>query len=447
MESAQFALSELSQHKIKPTAVENVFGHQVMTTGQQGRRGGRTLADVEECADDCASSAIFGYPGRSERRLKVGIATSGRFHLLDIARELDALGVKVDFYSYVSRKRAASFGLPRRCHVALLALLFPIVAWERIFPRIFPLVLERLLYWALDVAVIIRLRKCDVFICMSGLYLNAARYARWRYGALIHLHRSSRHILSQKEILARLPGAQQVSSFVVRRELQGYALADTIVVPSTHVAESFLPWPSCAAKIFINPLGVDIDQFPLRSSPGASDPKTVLFVGQWSYRKGVDVLVEAMRGIVGVRLLHVGILGDAPFPSDPRFVHHDHVPQRALTDFYGSTQVLVLPSREDGFGVVLSQALSSGRSVVCSDMTGGLDLVKLTGLTRLIHIVPAENSQALRRALTEALIDASGATDVAPISEAERKTLGWESYANRDVAYMYRALATKWASS
>jgi starch synthase len=413
-----------------------------MKARQQGPRGVSSVRDAEgRHAIICASNASVGSRDQSERRLKVGIATSGRFHLLDIARELDALGVKVDFYSYVSKKRAALFGLPRRCHIALLPLLFPLVGWERLFPRILPIVVEHLLYWALNIVVIMRLRKCDVFICMSGIYLSAARYAKWRYGALIHLHRSSRHILSQQQILARLPGAEQVSSFVVRREIQGYTLADTIIVPSTHVAESFLPWPNCAAKLFVNPLGVDIAQFPFRGMLGAAALKTVLFVGQWSYRKGVDVLVEAVRGIPDVRLLHVGILGDAPFPNDPQFVHHDHVPQSMLTDFYGSSHVLVLPSREDGFGVVLSQALSSGRPVVCSDMTGGLDLVELTGLSRLIHIVPAENAQALRRALCEALVDASGTSNISPISQAERETLGWKSYASRDLAYMECALA------
>ena len=83
-------------------------------------------------------------------KLRIGIASSGRFHLLDLARELDALGMDVRFYSYVSRKRAAKFGLPERCHVALLPFLFPLVALERLFPRFIPRTIERLMSWALD---------------------------------------------------------------------------------------------------------------------------------------------------------------------------------------------------------------------------------------------------------------------------------------------------------
>src|SRR5262249_48838422 len=125
-------------------------------------------------------------------KLRVGIASSGRFHLLDLARELDALGVEVCFYSYLPRTRAQTFGLPGRCLISLFPILFPLVVLERLFPRIFPRTIERLMCWALDVLTILRMRRCDVFICLSGIYLHAPRFAQWRYGARVVLHRGSR---------------------------------------------------------------------------------------------------------------------------------------------------------------------------------------------------------------------------------------------------------------
>jgi alpha-maltose-1-phosphate synthase len=371
-----------------------------------------------------------------KRRLRIGIATSGRFHLLDLARELSLAGAEVQFYSYVPRKRALLFGLPERTHVALLPLLFPFVAMERLFPRYFFRLAEFLLCWALDFAVMLRMRPCDVFICMSGIFLFAPRYAKWRYGARIHLHRSSRHILSQKEILARLPQSEQVSSFMVRRELLGYELADTIIVPSSHVVESFSPWPELSKKLFLNLLGVNIDKFPLRAPPSGDVSPTVIFVGQWSFRKGVDILVEAIMPMTKVRLLHVGALGDAPFPNNPKFIHKDHVPQHLLIESYADAHVCVLPSREDGFGVVLLQALASGLQVVCTDRTGGPDLARLPGFSRLVTTVPAENADALRIALWQALDAATGKIHVAPITSAEREMLSWSASARRDLEFM-----------
>jgi alpha-maltose-1-phosphate synthase len=364
----------------------------------------------------------------SRARLRVGIATSGRFHLLDLARELDALGIVVRFYSYVPRKRAAKFGLPGRCHVALLPFLFPLVVWERLFPRVLAQIAERLMYWGLDLLTILRMQRCDVFICMSGMYVQAPRFAQWRYGARVILHRASRHILSQKEILARLPGVQPVTALTVRRELQGYALADKIAIPSSQVAESFTLWPEHACKLFLSPYGVDLDHFPLRTRTLDSE-STLLFVGHWSYRKGVDVLAEAIEGMDGVRLIHVGALLDAPFPIHPRFVHYEPVPQWELKKFYAAAHVFVLASREEGLAFVQCQALASGLRLVCTDRTGGSDLACF-GLTRLIRVVPSDDPHALRRALAEALDDATGESGVEPITETERKALGWRRYAS-----------------
>ena len=121
--------------------------------------------------------------------LRIAIAAAGRFHVLDLARELHALGHRVRFYSYVPRSRARSFALPAECAVSLLPLALPALVWQRLAPGFLPRLRERILYAALNYAVILRLRRCDVFICMSGIYLEAARFARRRYGAQ-HLARA-----------------------------------------------------------------------------------------------------------------------------------------------------------------------------------------------------------------------------------------------------------------
>ncbi len=385
-----------------------------------------------------SEKAAYSADGKSRAELRVGIAASGRFHLLDLARELDKLGVDVRFYSYVSRRRAASFGLSPDSHVSLLPFLFPLVAVERLAPWFLPGLIERLMCWTLDLLVILRMQRCDVFICMSGIYVLAARFAKWRFGALIHVHRSSQHILCQKSILEKLASAKQISDFMIRRELEGYDIADRVIVPSMHVAQSFDRWPSVSNKIFLNPLGVDLRLFPLRAKKREARVPTVIVVGQWSYRKGVDTLTTAIGSMPDVRLIHVGPLMDAPFPADRRFVHYDHVPQRELPQFYQMADILALPSREDGFGVVLSQALASGLQVVCTERTGGPDLAKLSELARLIRIVPVDDVAALR----EAILTAVESLESTPrISSAERESLSWHCYAERDLHFMKACLA------
>lgn len=366
------------------------------------------------------------------RRLNIAIATAGRFYVLDLARELHALGHHVRFYSYVPRARARRFGLPDECHVSLLPLVLPAVAWGRLMPRLMPRMRERLLYALLNRGLMMRLQPCDLLICMSGMYLEAARFAKERYGAAIWLERGSRHILSQDEILAAIPGAERPSPLAIRRELAGYPLADRIVIPSHHVAESFRRDGSAYAKLFYNPYGVDLAMFPLRQKEATEDPFSLLFVGIWCLRKGCDLLVRAVKQVAYARLIHVGAIGDLAFPAnDDRFVHIDPVPQRELARFYAAGDVFVLASREDGFGVVLSQALASGLPVICTDRTGGADLKHTPALAARITVVPAGDVDALAHAIASWCDRVRARAELPALAATEREALSWAAYGRR----------------
>lgn len=366
------------------------------------------------------------------RRLNIAIAAAGRFHVLDLARELHALGHHVRLYSYVPRARTRRFGLPDECHASLLPLALPALAWQRLMPGLMPRIRERILYALLNRGIMMRLRPCDVFICMSGIYLEAARFAKQHYGAAIWLERGSRHILSQDEILAALPGAERPSPLAVRRELAGYALADRIAIPSRHVGESFRRDEAGYAKLFYNPYGVDLAMFPPCQKKARAGPLSLLFAGTWSLQKGCDLLVEAVRRVPGVRLTHVGAIGDLNFPAnDDRFVHVNPVPQRELARFYAAGNVFVLASRQDGFGMVLLQALASGLPLICTDRTGGADLAHTPALAAHITVVPHDDVGALACAIAEWRDRWRGGERWSQLSEVDREQLSWAAYARR----------------
>lgn len=366
------------------------------------------------------------------RSLKIAIATNQRFHVLDLARELHALGHHVKFYSFVPRARARRFGLPDECHVPLLPLVLPAVAWQRLMPRLMPRMRERVLFAMLNRAVIMRLHPCDVFICMSGIYLEAARFAKKRFGATIWLERGSRHILSQDRILAAIPGAQRPSSFAIQRELAGYALADRIVIPSLHVADSFRQDSSTYAKLVYNPYGVDLAMFPPCTKKTPAEPMSLLFVGVWCLRKGCDLLAKAVRKVPGVHLTHVGAIGDLDFPTgDELFLHIDPAQQPELASFYAAADVFVLASREEGLASVLAQALASGLPLICTDRTGGADLSHTPALTARITVVPHDDVDALASAIGGWRDRLRAGQTLPPLSEGDRQKMSWAGYAQR----------------
>jgi starch synthase len=379
------------------------------------------------------ADGLFSQPV-TKRRLRIAIATSGRFHVLDLARELAALGHEVRLYSMLPSSRVEVFGLPPRYHRSMLPAVAPIAAWQRFAPNLLPRIRSWALVRALDFAISRQLEPCDFFICMSGIFLNAPRAARRKFNAQVWLERGSRHILSQAEILASIPGASQPFADLIERELVGYREVDRIVVPSRQAAESFDRDLDAKKKLFINPYGVDLNMFSYLPRARAQKDGVfwLVFAGTWSLQKGCDVLENAVRQCDGVRLLHIGSLGDYAFPQhDDRFEHRKPVPQAELAQYYASADALVLASRQDGFGLVLAQALATGLPIICTDRTGGEDLKHTPRLAAGITVVPHDDVTALQRAI-ESLRDARRAGD--PIVELfadDLETLSWAAYAAR----------------
>lgn len=372
------------------------------------------------------------------KRFRIALATNGRFHLLDLSRELHALGHSIRFYSWTPRSRALRYGLPAECHVNLFPKLAGYAAWEKFRPRGIPHLVKRRSIAALNKAIIDALEPCDVFIGMSGLTLEAARHASTMFGAQIWIERASEHILAQRRVLASGARASGPDETDVARELETYRLADRIIVPSRHAADSFAEDPPAFAKLYVNPFGVRLKDFSCEEAQRPEEP-TILMVGAWSFRKAADVLTDAVRDLEGVRLIHVGPIGDTAFPKHPRMRHVEPVDQKRLPSFYAAADLLVLPSREDGFGLVLAQALACGKAVVCSDRTGGPDLAHTDELRQRIFICKSGDANALRDAIGKALQAVRG-KGLGRLSTASLEALDWRAYGHRYADELERAV-------
>jgi glycosyltransferase involved in cell wall biosynthesis len=128
--------------------------------------------------------------------------------------------------------------------------------------------------------------------------------------------------------------------------------------------------------------------FNVRRCLRANAPVTFFFCGQMIERKGVDLLLRAfdqlvMKG-VDAQLLLVGREADLPKflaavnpATRSRVRYEGFQPPERLPEYFGRSDVFVLPSRHDGWGVVINQALAAGLPIITSDAVGaGLDLVE-----------------------------------------------------------------------
>jgi len=363
--------------------------------------------------------------------MKIVIITPGRSHLLDTAIQFLKHGHDVTFYTMVSRRRCQKFGLNKKNVISFYGVCAPLMFLFRKFK--FPFDGNRLIYYIVcrivDNLSAFFLKKCDIAITISGCSVKAILKAKRKYGSYIICDRGCKHILSQKRILEQIPSAKQVYSKDIAIELKQYEIADTITVPSSHAFESFIENGINKNRIFVNPYGVNLELFhPITTAKVRYD---VIFVGNWSYQKGVDLLVEACEK-ANLTLLHVGLIIDCDFPEKTNFTHVQPVNQPDLINFYSQAKVLALPSRQDGFGLVLFQAMACGLSLVYSHDTGGPDIRNMIEHKELLFEMETYSVSALINALKQAIMKWEElGVQKNYLTRYDKQNISWDAYGNR----------------
>lgn len=260
----------------------------------------------------------------------------------------------------------------------------------------------------------------------------------------------SSHIRFQRALLeeeARLTGLAPAMPHpsIIEKEMREYEEADMIAIPSTYVKKSFIAQGVPTEKLAQVPYGVDLDAFV----PGEKDDDTfrVIYAGGMTLQKGVHYLLQAFADL-NLPRAELLLVGGGNGELDPYFKKYKGtftwvggIPQRALIRRYQQSSVFVLNSIDDGFGMVMAEAMSSGLPVIATDHTGASDLFE-DGKEGFI--IPIRDPEALSRKL-KYLYD----------HEEERRNMGtraigrvrqgysWREYGDRMVRAYENAIMKK----
>jgi glycosyltransferase involved in cell wall biosynthesis len=148
------------------------------------------------------------------------------------------------------------------------------------------------------------------------------------------------------------------------------------------------------AKIVVTPNGVD----PV-FGPGGSHDGYVLFVGAIQARKDPLAALDAARG-AGLPLVVAGPEKDPELAASLRAGGADlrgYVSMGELAELYRGAALLVLPSRFEGFGLPLLEAMASGTPVVAADEPA----LREIGADAAVYAVAGDFAAAARAALDE----------------------------------------------
>lgn len=165
------------------------------------------------------------------------------------------------------------------------------------------------------------------------------------------------------------------------RKDQELALADRIFVASSFTANTLKAYPGQLAPIEVIPYGFPNPSEP-RQYPKLSKNRKlkILYVGLLSQRKGIaDTFAVAERLKSSVELTVVGrkVTDDCPALDQALAQHHwiPSLPHKEVLELMHANDVLIFPSLFEGFGMVISEAMSQGTPVITTDRTAGPDII------------------------------------------------------------------------
>ncbi|MDR3710472.1 MAG: glycosyltransferase family 4 protein [Capsulimonadaceae bacterium] len=244
-----------------------------------------------------------------------------------------------------------------------------------------------------DLIAALRLRSCIKSAAQIAPPLVHAHGIRAAWVAsLAHLTGRFLFVVTLHNMPPDGPIGTTVMRFLHRR-------ADRIICVSDAIAQRI-----DSPKVVVIPNGVQLDRFDdldrdaSRKELGiAAEQFVVGCIARLAPEKGVDILAEAARALPDVQFIVEGDGGErarieAIAPPNMRLLGRCE----SILPLLAASDVIAVPSRSEGQGIVALESLASGRAVIASN-TGGLPGMirhEETGL-----LVPPENAAALAAAI------------------------------------------------
>jgi len=261
------------------------------------------------------------------------------------------------------------------------------------------------------------------FLLSEALHLR--RLIRRHRPDILHLHwvlpQGLAALLAGRRVpwvVTTLGGDVYALRGALSRRLQGAVLrrARAVTAQNEDMRRRLIDLGAPAAATYVQVPGADIVGMR-KLVPAAEEqiPGRLLFVGRLVEKKGVAVLLEALRHVPATLPWTLEIIGDGPLADDLKsrsaglpVTFSGSASREGLANAYARSAIVVVPSipaasgDQDGLPTVLLEAMGAGRTVVASDLPGINEAVT-DGETGLL--VPPNDPDALADALRTALAD------------------------------------------
>lgn len=324
--------------------------------------------------------------------MNVIISAGGRFHAFRLAQQLNRFGKLHTLFTFDYTKSDHAIIPQANVHSVTSCKLFnQLITRLQLTRFIDKNRLNIIKDNAFDYLVSKQLQKndaYDLFVVWAHYGLKSMPVARARNAKIIvesgSCHIQAQEALLQEEFQCWGLKAPPIDQRIIDKMCAEYDHADYIMTLSRFARQSFLSRGFKSEKILMAPCGVDVEFF--HNQARKPEPTfRVIFTGLVTLRKGVQHLIQAWHmaklPAQSTELIIVGtmhkdfrsILSTLPLQANIRFT--GPTSKSKLKSLYEQSSLFVLPSIEDGFGMVIGEAMASGLPVICSTNTAGPDLI------------------------------------------------------------------------
>jgi glycosyltransferase involved in cell wall biosynthesis len=169
-------------------------------------------------------------------------------------------------------------------------------------------------------------------------------------------------------------------------------------------SEALYSYKKFSSNLLNFPYSIDYLKYKKSNHLQHGNKLNFLFVGQYISRKGVIELLEAFSEIdpsrAKLNLIGSGELGNLIDIYEKKYSHIKNlgfIDQSSLVLHYAKNDIFILPSKHDGWGVVIAEAMASQLAIISTVNTGAfLDLV----LTSDCGIECESKKESIKQAIT-----------------------------------------------
>lgn len=382
--------------------------------------------------------------------MKVIISVGGRFHAFNLAHQLVKRDLLYKLITSYPRFEVKKYGIPSEKVDSIIIKEILERGWRKL-PNFLKNIYNPQFFVSdlYDKFASRHLEKADLFVGWSSFSLHTLRKAK-KMDMVTVLDHGSSHIKYQDEILREEYEkfglkAELAHSKVIEKEIEEYQEADYIAIPSLFSERTFLERGVPHNKLIRVPYGVDLTAF--RELPKDEDVFRVIYAGGMTLRKGIHYLLQAFSELK-LPKAELLLIGAAMPEIKPFFKKYEgyyrwigSVPQSELYKYYSQSSVFVLNSIEDGFGMVIIQAMACGLPVIATQNTGGPDIIR-DGVHGFI--IPIRDVEALKQKLlylyeAPSLCEEMGRTAKARVQSG----FSWNDYGQKMIIAYKRMLGLK----